>query len=76
MQRLATTGGKKRQVEATNCDKFVAAFCRILLLGFEPHFFQTVSLGDGVSLQNVFPDGSYQRHFTVGANVGNCYARY
>jgi hypothetical protein len=25
---LATKGGKKRQVEATNCGKFVAAFCR------------------------------------------------
>jgi len=46
--RLATKGGKKRQVEATNCDKFIAAFCRFLSLGFEPCFFQTISLGDGV----------------------------
>jgi hypothetical protein len=41
-------GDNWRQVKATNCDKFIAAFCRFLSLGFEPHFFQTISLGDGV----------------------------
>jgi hypothetical protein len=51
--------GKKRQVEATNCDKFIAAFCRFLSLGFEPHFSRTISLGDGVLSQNLFLDGSY-----------------
>jgi hypothetical protein len=38
MQRLATKGGKKRQIR-----------CRFLSLGFEPHFSRTISLGDGVS---------------------------
>jgi hypothetical protein len=46
--RLATKGGKMRQVEATNCGKFVAAFCRLLPLGFGQRFFVTNSLGDGV----------------------------
>jgi hypothetical protein len=53
MQRLATKGGKKRQVEATNCDKFVAAFCRNLSLGFEPRFFLPKSVGDGVYVRHV-----------------------
>jgi uncharacterized protein YjaG (DUF416 family) len=60
-----TAGGKRRQLaanyqrqKASYCDKFVAAFCRLLppfaafcrflSLGFEPHFFRTISLGDGV----------------------------
>jgi hypothetical protein len=34
--------------KATNCGKFVAAFCRILPLGFERRFFVTDTLGDGV----------------------------
>jgi hypothetical protein len=74
-----TAGGKRRQLaanyqrqKASYCDKFIAASCRLLSLGFEPHFFQTISLGDGVLVQNVFPDGSYQRHFTAGVNIGNC----
>jgi hypothetical protein len=49
MQRLATKGGKKRQVEVTNCGKFVAVFCRFLPPGFRRQFFVTNSLGDGVS---------------------------
>jgi hypothetical protein len=51
----ATADGKRRQLaancqrqKAAYCDKFVAAFCRFLSLGFEPHFFRTISLGDGV----------------------------
>ena len=44
----AAKGDNWRQVKATNCDKFIAAFCRFLPLGFEPLFFQTISLGDGV----------------------------
>jgi hypothetical protein len=50
-----TAGGKRRQLaancqrqKASYCDKFVAAFCRFLPLSFEPHFFRTISLGDGV----------------------------
>jgi len=50
-----TAGGKRRQLaancqrqKASYCDKFVAAFCRFLSLGFESHFFRTISLGDGV----------------------------
>jgi len=39
------------QVKATNCDKFIAAFCRFLSLGFEPRFFRTISLGGGVWVQ-------------------------
>jgi hypothetical protein len=45
----AAKGDNWRQVKATNCDKFIAAFCRFLSLGFEPPFFRTISLGDGVS---------------------------
>jgi hypothetical protein len=41
--------GKRQQVEATNCGKFVAAFCRLLPLGSGQRFFVTNSLGDGVS---------------------------
>ena len=74
-----TVGGKRRQLaanyqrqKASYCDKFVAAFCRYLLPRFCPGFSATISLGDGVSSQNVFPDGSYQRPFMVGVNVGNC----
>jgi hypothetical protein len=48
MDLEAAKGDKRRQVEATNCDKFIAAFCRFLSLGFEPPFFRTISLGDGV----------------------------
>src|SRR5271157_2002727 len=50
-----TAGGKRRQLaancqrqKASYCDKFVAAFYRFLSLGFEPPFFPTNSLGDGV----------------------------
>jgi len=50
-----TAGGKRRQLaancqlqKAAYCDKFVAAFCRFLPLGFKPYFFRTISLGDGV----------------------------
>ena len=55
MDLEAAKGDKRRQVKATNCDKFIAAFCRFLSLGFEPRFFQTISLGDGVSVQMEFP---------------------
>jgi hypothetical protein len=43
-----TADGKRRQVKATNCDKFIVAFCRFLSLGFESLFSRTISLGDGV----------------------------
>ena len=33
---------------AANSGKFIAAFCRILPLGFERRFFVTDLLGDGV----------------------------
>jgi len=55
MDLEATKGDKRRQLaancqrqKASYCDKFIAAFCRFLPLGFEQHFFQTISLGDGV----------------------------
>ncbi len=48
MDLEAAKGDKRRQVKATNCDKFIAALCRFLPLGFEPRFFRTISLGDGV----------------------------
>jgi hypothetical protein len=32
-------------LQPANGDKFIAAFCRFLPLGFEPHFFRTISLG-------------------------------
>jgi hypothetical protein len=47
---------KRRQVEATNCDKFVAAFCRFLPLGFEPHFFPN----------------DFVRGWCLGANASGC----
>jgi hypothetical protein len=65
MQRLATKGGKKRQVEATNCDKFVAAFCRILLLGFEPRFFLPNLVGDGVSSQIAQNEGKTNARYSL-----------
>jgi len=75
MDLEAKKGGKKRQVEAINCDKFIAAFCRFLPLGFEPHFFRTISLGDGVFVQMKFSRCSLQRHFTADANAGNLQTR-
>jgi len=29
----------RSEAQSTNCGKFIAAFCRFLSLGFEPHFF-------------------------------------
>jgi hypothetical protein len=40
-----------------------------LSLGFESHFFPTITLGDGVCSQMRFPRRSFQRHFTVDVNV-------
>jgi len=50
-RQKAAKGDNWRQVKATNCDKFIAAFCRFLSLGFEPRFFRTISLGDGVFIK-------------------------
>jgi hypothetical protein len=43
-----------------------------LSLGFEPHFFPTISLGDGVYPKNHFHYGLFQNRFMVGVNVGDC----
>ena len=55
MWHLDFRSGKRRQLaancqrqKASYCDKFIAAFCRLLPLGFESRFFPTISLGDGV----------------------------
>jgi hypothetical protein len=55
MWHLDFRSGKRRQLaahcqrqKASYCDKFIAAFCRFLSLGFESHFFPTITLGDGV----------------------------
>jgi len=57
---------QRRQVETTNCDKFIAVFCRFLPLGFEHHFPSTISLGDGV-IQNYFTDAFSNTSFFVPA---------
>jgi hypothetical protein len=44
---------------------------RLLSLAFESHFFPTITLGDGVSSQNLIPSSSHQRNSMVGANVGS-----
>jgi hypothetical protein len=68
----AAKGGKLKRQIATNCDKSIAAFCRFLSLGFESHFFPTITLGDGVCVQTGFPSRSLHRLFPVAVNVGNC----
>jgi len=64
----------------TNCDKFVAAFCRFLPLGFEPRFFRTISLGDGVSKKLLLRASafhaiylSYERIIFAGGSDGAGY---
>ncbi len=69
MDLEAAKGDKRRQVKATNCGKFVAAFCRFLPLGFEPRSFRTISLGDGVCVQMKFPSASLRCHFLAAMNV-------
>jgi hypothetical protein len=71
-----TTGGKRRQmtsdkrrhIAASSLPLFVA-FCRS---GFAPVFSTTISLGDGVVVQNRFPDASLHRLLSLGLNVCNC----
>jgi hypothetical protein len=65
----AAKGDNWRQVKATNCDKFIAAFCRFLSLGFEPRFFQTISLGDGVYPILLLDAGKMNANFSHRANV-------
>ena len=55
--------------KASYCDKFVAAFCRFLPLRFCPVFSTTISLGDGVVVQNRFPTRSLHHHLSPGLNV-------
>jgi hypothetical protein len=68
-RQIAAKCGKFSFPKATNCDKFVAAFCRFLPLVFEPRFFLPNLVGDGVSSQNLILGSLHHRHLTVGANV-------
>jgi len=58
--------------EALNSVELINTIQRISTPTFAAVIFQMISLGDGVSPQNIFPDGSYQHRFMVGVNVGNC----
>ncbi len=69
MDLEAAKGDNWRQVKATNCGKFIAAFCRFLSLGFEPRFFQTISLGDGVYPILPLDTGKMNANFWQRANV-------
>lgn len=74
MDLEAAKGDKRRQVKATNCGKFIAAFCRFLSLGFEPRFFQTISLGDGV--YDFLPADAGKTNARSAANFSFWFSQY
>jgi hypothetical protein len=61
-----------RQVEAANCDKFVAGFCRSLLLGFEPHYFLTKLVGDGVFQNQGFQVSESRQKLRSTEKITSC----